>query len=93
MKYVVIRFKIYKINEEEFDHYHVDGYPLPINKTDTITLLPKYLGHFSERRHMKNLKKGKRYKSLNVLSELDVASMRANCLLQIKAFREKLEKF
>jgi hypothetical protein len=60
MKYVLIGFRRYKVDEEEFDHYHIEGYPLSVSKIDIITLIPNYLGHFSERRHIKNLRKGKR---------------------------------
>lgn len=73
MKYVLItarvgiRFKIRicKVEEEERTHYHLYKYNLPINKEDTITLIPKYLGHYSEARHMKNLMKSRRCSILN----------------------------
>lgn len=80
MKYVLIGFKKYKVNEEEFDHYHIDGYPLPVNKIDTITLIPKFLGQFSERRHMKNLKKGRRYRSRKYISQEEIAKRRKELL-------------
>jgi len=61
MKIVFIGFKIYKVDEEERTHYHIKGYNLPINKEDILTIIPRYLGHFSEARHFKNLKKSLKY--------------------------------
>jgi hypothetical protein len=45
------------VDEEEYTHYHIQGYSLPVNKEDILILIPRFLGYYSEERHYRNLKK------------------------------------